>query len=99
MAEAFKAQVLVVGGGVSVSWTLIHGPMRTGLGEAADDVVMIKSANTEGYCAGRRSWPGGGQTEPLSLRPRCRQRPSAGNTTRVKAPCLWTVLMPLSHSG
>jgi glucokinase len=47
----FRAQVLVVGGGMSASWPLIRGPLRTGLGEAADDVVMVKSANTENAIA------------------------------------------------
>jgi glucokinase len=53
----FSAQVLVVGGGLSASWTLIHGPMRTGLGAAADTVVVVKSADTEDAIAVGAAWP------------------------------------------
>jgi glucokinase len=65
--KLFRAQVLVVGGGVSASWTLIHGPMRTGLGEAAHDVVMVKSAGTENAIAlgAARGVPGAAAADGL----------------------------------
>ena len=47
----FRAQVLVVGGGLSASWPLICGPLRNGLSEAADEVAMVRSANTENAIA------------------------------------------------
>jgi predicted NBD/HSP70 family sugar kinase len=43
----FRAQVLVVGGGLSTSWALIQEPLLTGLGEAASDLVVARSADTE----------------------------------------------------
>lgn len=52
----FAAQVLVVGGGLSASWSLIYGPVRTGLGEAADQIVMVKSASTENAIAVGAAW-------------------------------------------
>jgi glucokinase len=52
----FRAQVLVVGGGLSASWALIQGPMRTGLGETADEIVMVKSADTENAIAAGAVW-------------------------------------------
>jgi glucokinase len=52
----FRAQVLVVGGGLSASWTLIHGPLLAGLGEAAGGLVLVKSANTEDATAAGAAW-------------------------------------------
>ena len=52
----FRAQVLVVGGGLSASWALIDGPMRMGLGEVARDIVMVRSANTEDAIAAGAAW-------------------------------------------
>ena len=52
----FNAEVLVVGGGISASWTLIYGPMRAGLGGAADDVAIVKSADTENSIAVGAAW-------------------------------------------
>jgi glucokinase len=52
----FRAKVLVVGGGVAESWTLIAGPLQTGLGEAADEVVLVRSANTENAIAVGAAW-------------------------------------------
>ena len=52
----FRTQVLVVGGGLSASWTLIDGPMRTGLGEAANEVVVVRSADTENAIAVGAAW-------------------------------------------
>lgn len=52
----FGAQVLVVGGGMSASWSLIDIPMRAGLGEAADEIVMVRSASTEDAIAVGAAW-------------------------------------------
>jgi glucokinase len=52
----FKAQALVVGGGVSESWTLVDGPIRAGLGAAADDLVIARSANIEDASAAGAVW-------------------------------------------
>jgi glucokinase len=52
----FRAQVLVVGGGLSASWALIETPMRTGLGAAADQVILVKSADTENAIAVGAAW-------------------------------------------
>jgi len=52
----FRAEVLVVGGGQSESWTLIDLPLRTGLGKAADQVVVVKSASTENSSAVGAAW-------------------------------------------
>lgn len=52
----FRAQVLVVGGGLSESWTLIQGPLLAGLGEVAGGLVLVKSANTEDATAAGAAW-------------------------------------------
>jgi len=52
----FRAQVLVVGGGLSASWALISGPMRAGLGEAAAELVVVRSADTENAIAAGAAW-------------------------------------------
>ena len=52
----FRTQVLVVGGGLSASWTLIRAPLLAGLGEAAADLVMVRSAGTEDATAAGAAW-------------------------------------------
>jgi glucokinase len=52
----FRAQVLDVGGGLAESWTLIDGPLQAGLAEAANEVLIVKSANTENAIAAGAAW-------------------------------------------
>jgi len=52
----FRAEALVVGGGLSASWTLIRGPLLAGLGEAAADLVVVRSAGTEDATAAGAAW-------------------------------------------
>lgn len=52
----FRAEVLVVGGGLSASWPLIDGPLRAGLGRSATDLVVVKSADTEDAIAAGAVW-------------------------------------------
>jgi glucokinase len=52
----FRAQVLVVGGGLSTSWALVEGPLLTGLGDAASRLVVVRSADTEDAIAAGAAW-------------------------------------------
>jgi glucokinase len=52
----FKAEVLVIGGGLSASWALIDGPLRAGLGTSATDLVVVRAADTEDAIAAGAVW-------------------------------------------
>jgi glucokinase len=74
--QRFRAEVLVVGGGVSTSWALIQGPLRTGLGNAANDLVLVRSADTEDAIAAGAAWhsdrsvaPSDSDHVPAAVRP------------------------------
>jgi glucokinase len=52
----FGAQLLVVGGGMAGSWELIREPLRTGLGDLAPAVAVVRSADPEAATAAGAAW-------------------------------------------
>jgi glucokinase len=56
--EGFGADVLVVGGGLSASWSLIDGPLRRGLGSLALGVAVVKTSDSDLAAAVGAAWYG-----------------------------------------
>jgi glucokinase len=52
----FRAQLLVIGGGLTASWSLIDGPLRGGLGHANRDVSIVKSGDSDAAAAVGAVW-------------------------------------------
>jgi glucokinase len=56
----FRAELLVVGGGMAGAWELIHEPLCSGLGDLADEVSVVQSADPEAATAAGAAWYCGG---------------------------------------
>jgi glucokinase len=54
----FGAQALVVGGGLTVSWSLLADPLRHGLGELAREIAVVKSSDSDTAAAVGAAWHG-----------------------------------------
>jgi glucokinase len=52
----FGTQLLVLGGGLTASWSLIDGPLRGGLGDLTQEVIIVKSGDSEAATAVGAAW-------------------------------------------
>jgi predicted NBD/HSP70 family sugar kinase len=56
--DRFGAEVLVVGGGLSASWSLIDGPLRRPLGDLARQVAVVHASDSGTSAAIGAAWHG-----------------------------------------
>ncbi len=52
----FRAQILVIGGGITGAWSLIEAPLRQGLGNELDELVVVKAQDSEASTAIGAAW-------------------------------------------
>jgi len=57
----FGAQILVVGGGLTASWSLMEPPFRRGLGPMPGELVLVKSADPAAATAAGAAWHSRGE--------------------------------------